>query len=47
MNTQLTQLKLGAARLNPRYVRLILVIISLILFALGAGAPEGGGGLSG
>jgi hypothetical protein len=47
MNTQLSQLKLGIARLNSRHVRLALVIISLILFVLGAGAPEGNGNWGG
>jgi hypothetical protein len=43
MNYKLHQLKLGIAALNSHSVRIALVIISFILFVLGAGAPEGGG----
>jgi hypothetical protein len=45
MDYKLNQLKLGIARLDPRHVRLALVILSLTLFVLGAGAPEAGGDL--
>jgi len=41
MSYKLHQLKLNLAGLDPRYVRLALVILSLTLFVLGAGAPEG------
>ena len=43
MNTKINQLKLDLAQLDSRHVRLALVIISLVLFVLGAGAPEAGG----
>jgi hypothetical protein len=45
MEYQLHQLKLGLARLDMRYVRLAMVLLSLTLFVLGAGAPDMGGGL--
>jgi hypothetical protein len=46
MNYKLQQLTLITARLDSRHVRLALIIISLALFVLGAGAPETGGGLT-
>ncbi len=45
MNNKLNQLKLNLARIDSRHVRLALVILSLALFVLGAGAPDTGGGL--
>ena len=45
MEYKLHQLKLGIARLDSRYVRLALVLLSLTLFVLGAGAPDMGGDL--
>jgi hypothetical protein len=47
MNNKFNQLKLGIARLDSRHVRLALVILSLTLFVLGAGAPEAGGAWGG
>ena len=47
MYHNMNQLKLGIARLDSRHVRLVLVILSLVLFVLGAGAPEMGGDLNG
>ncbi len=46
MNT-LHNLNLHLARLDGRYVKLLLLAISLALFVLGAGAPETGGGSGG
>jgi len=43
MNYRLSQLKLGIAHIDSRHVRIALVILSLTLFVLGAGAPESGG----
>jgi hypothetical protein len=34
-------LSLNAAKIDSRYLRLILVILTLILFVIGAGAPFG------
>ena len=45
MNYKFHQLKLNLASLDPRYIRLALVILSLTLFVLGAGAPENIGDL--
>jgi hypothetical protein len=45
METKLNQLKLGMARFDARYVRLAMVLLSLTLFVLGAGAPDSGGDL--
>jgi hypothetical protein len=33
------------SQLDQRYVRLLLVIITIVLFVLGAGAPGDGGGV--
>jgi hypothetical protein len=43
MEYKLHQLKLGLASLDMRYVRLVMIVLSLTLFVLGAGAPEMGG----
>jgi hypothetical protein len=45
MEFKLHQLRLGLARLDSRHVRFAMVILSLALFVLGAGAPEMGGDL--
>jgi len=42
MLNKYNQIKLGITRLDSRHVRLALVILSLTLFVLGAGAPEAG-----
>jgi len=46
MTHNINNLGLTVARLDHRYVRLGLVVLSLVLFVLGAGAPgaEGGSG---
>ena len=43
MEYQIHQLKIGLARFDMRYVRLAMIVISLTLFVLGAGAPDMGG----
>ena len=45
MEYKVNQFKLGLARFDPRYVRFALIILSLTLFVLGAGAPDMGGDL--
>jgi hypothetical protein len=45
MEYKIHQLKIVLARLDMRYVRLAMVLISLTLFVLGAGAPDMGGDL--
>jgi hypothetical protein len=45
MEYKIHQFKLRLARLDSSHVRLAMVILSLALFVLGAGAPEMGGGL--
>jgi hypothetical protein len=47
MKTLFTQFAVQTTRLDTRYLRLILVLVSLALFVLGAGAPEMGGGHGG
>jgi hypothetical protein len=42
-----SKLSLNLGQLDNRHVRLILVILSLILFILGAGAPGTGSGVGG
>ena len=45
MEYRISQLKIGLAHLDMRYVRLAMVLLSLTLFVLGAGAPDMGGDL--
>ncbi len=45
MSRKLQLANLYLSRIDSRHVRLALVILSLILFVLGAGAPDGGGDL--
>lgn len=47
MRSRINTFSFLLTRLDRRYVNLLLVILSLVLFILGAGAPEAGGGLSG
>ncbi|MCZ7569392.1 MAG: hypothetical protein M5U01_12545 [Ardenticatenaceae bacterium] len=47
MKRNLRDLGLVVGQLDPRYVRLILAVVTLSLFVLGAGAPEAGGGPGG
>jgi len=37
-------LTLAAGNIDRRYIQFILVLLALSLFAIGAGAPIGGGG---
>jgi hypothetical protein len=45
MERIITSAKLNLSKLDPRYVKLVLLLISLVLFVLGAGAPSAGGGI--
>jgi hypothetical protein len=45
MAYKLQQLKLSMVHIDSRHVRIALVILSLTLFVLGAGAPDMGGDL--
>lgn len=48
MKNFVRNLSLNAAKMDIRYLRLILVVFTLILFVIGAGAPyeiEGSGNL--
>jgi len=47
MKTQLQQLSFNISHLDPRLIRLVFIILSLALFAIGAGAPTSGGELGG
>jgi multisubunit Na+/H+ antiporter MnhB subunit len=47
MNNIIRRTTLSLSRLDSRTIRLILVLLTLILFILGAGAPGAGGGFSG
>ena len=44
MKRYFRNLSLQAGVVNPTHIRLILVLLSLILFVIGAGAPEGSSG---
>ena len=37
-------LKIRLSKVNPVDVRLVLFVLTLVLFVLGAGAPDAGGG---
>jgi hypothetical protein len=41
------ELNLNLGKLDQRHARLLLVILTLVLFVLGAGAPGAGGGIGG
>ena len=41
MKGQIRNLSLLAVSTNPHHIRILLVLLSLILFVLGAGAPGG------
>lgn len=45
MENIVRELNLTIIKLDPRYIRLIIVLVTLILFVLGAGAPGTGGGI--
>ena len=47
MDRYLNEFKLVFARLERRHVQLFILILTLILFVLGAGAPGAGGDVSG
>jgi hypothetical protein len=47
MNRYSRDLSLFLGQVDQRRVRVALVVLSVILFVLGAGAPEAGGGGSG
>jgi hypothetical protein len=47
MENLVRNLSLNAAKMDSRYLRLILVVLTLILFVIGAGAPLSGGGFGG
>jgi len=44
MKTKIQNAKLFAGKMSSQQVRLIWALITLLLFVLGAGAPEGGSG---
>ncbi len=44
MKRHILNLSLLAGSVNPHHIRILLVLLSLILFVLGAGAPDGGSG---
>jgi hypothetical protein len=45
MKNRLDDFILFVGRMNPKHIRLLLAILTLILFVLGAGAPGTGGGI--
>lgn len=47
MDRYLNEFKLVFASLDRRHVQLFILILTLILFVLGAGAPGAGGDVSG
>jgi hypothetical protein len=47
MKNRIRNLNLMAGQINQRHVRISLAVLSLVLFVLGAGAPEAGGDFGG
>jgi hypothetical protein len=47
MESIIRRTTLSLSHLDSRTIRLLLVLLTLILFILGAGAPGAGGGFSG
>ena len=45
MKSRMKDVSLFVGRLNQNHIRLVLAILTLILFVLGAGAPGTGGGI--
>jgi hypothetical protein len=46
MQTKLVLLTSSLAKVNRQHIQLAFVIISLVMLALGLGAPEDGGGIN-
>jgi hypothetical protein len=44
MKDTLRQLTINVSQLNRQHVQLIVLVVTLMLFVLGAGAPVSGGG---
>ena len=47
MKTLNSQFVVLASKVNPAKVKIVLFVLSLALFVIGAGAPEAGGGIIG
>jgi hypothetical protein len=47
MKSYIREISLNLGKIDTRYIRLILALVTLILFVLGAGAPSATGGFSG
>jgi hypothetical protein len=43
MKTKLTQILMVVSKINRQHVQLALALLAIVLFVLGAGAPDGGG----
>jgi hypothetical protein len=47
MKTKISRLFLFTQKINRQHMQLALVLLTLVLFVLGAGAPTDGGGVIG
>jgi hypothetical protein len=47
MKAKFTKLLAFAPKFNSQNLQVVLALLTLALFVLGAGAPEGGGGIIG
>lgn len=45
MESKIKMFAVKMGRINPRMVQFIVLVLSLALFAIGAGAPDAGGGI--
>ncbi len=46
MKGKIRDFTLLVGRMDRRHIRLVLLVMTLILFVLGGGAPEDGGGVN-
>ena len=44
MKTKLSNLILLTSKINRQHIQVAFALLALVLFVLGAGAPDGGGG---
>jgi hypothetical protein len=45
MKTQIARLIIFTQKINRQHIQVVLSLLALVLFVLGAGAPDDGGGI--
>lgn len=43
MKTKLNQIQIVVSKINRQHIQLALALLAIVLFVLGAGAPDNGG----